>query len=224
MKDLYDVKDLQYYANVRKDLVDIVAKSKSQRILEIGAGTADTLLFLKQNKIVTEVVGVDIFSLPGSAQTNPLIDKFYIIDIEKEDIGYPKEYFDLILCGDVIEHLQDPWLAIQKISYYLKPAGKIVISTPNFRNWRNFVTIFLKGRFLYDPKGGLLDKTHLRFFCKADIESLVDTEEFRLESITPINYFSSHKFQPLTHTLNLITFKVFEEFLVTQYIAIGTKK
>ena len=223
MNDLYLSKSKAYYTSVRTDLVSMVIGNPLQKILEIGAGGGETLCYIKENKIAQEVVGVDLFAIEGTSQKNVLIDCFLIKDIEKEDIDYPEGYFDVILCGDVVEHLSDPWTVIKKLSFYLKNDGRLIISTPNFRNWRNFVTIFLKGRFLYNPAGGLLDKTHLRFFCKKDIIELVSTDSLSCTSIMPINYFIDYQFSLPVRWFNIITFKVFEEFLAYQYIVVGTK-
>ena len=221
----YSIKDQQYFKNTRWDLISYLPKSNSDiRVLEIGAGGGDTLITVKTKGLAKEVVGVDIFRLENSNQDSPLVDNFIIANIETTRLPYGENYFDFILCGDVIEHLVDPWKVIEELSFYLKKGGSLIISTPNFRNWKNLKVIYIEGNFKYDPSGGLLDKTHLRFFCKKNISNLVNTKEFSFYSITSINEFPQYKFKATKRLFNLITFRIFEEFLTHQYVVVGKKR
>ncbi len=222
--DLYESKVQTYYTSVRTDLVSLLPKKPNLRVLEIGAGGGDTLVFIKEQKLAAEVVGLDVFDLPGTNQQHPLIDRFIIADIEKNDLDYPVGYFDVILCGDVIEHLVDPWAVIKKLSVHLKTDGLFVISTPNFRHLNNFVTIYLRGDFKYNPAGDLLDKTHLRFFCRKNIADLVNTTELAFESIAPIIAFKDYQPRFFVRLFNTLTGRLFEEFIVSQYVVVGRRR
>ena len=81
------------------------------------------------------------------------------------------EPFATIICADVIEHLADPWAALSKLRSFARPDAQIVVSTPNVQTWE-IVGPLLRGRFDYNPNGGVLDSTHLRWFTR---ESLHDT-------------------------------------------------
>jgi 2-polyprenyl-3-methyl-5-hydroxy-6-metoxy-1,4-benzoquinol methylase len=56
----------------------------------------------------------------------------------------PDNYFDIVICTEVLEHTNNPFLVVDELYRILKPNGKIYISTPfNFRihgplpdNWR----------------------------------------------------------------------------------------
>ncbi|GAB3891414.1 class I SAM-dependent methyltransferase [Spirosoma agri] len=222
--NLYASKSQQYYTNVRTDLVSLLPASPTLKVLEVGAGGGDTLVYIKAQKLASEVVGIDIFDLPDTNQRNPLIDRFIIVDIEKDALDYAPGYFDVILCGDVIEHLVDPWATIKKLATYLKKDGLLVISTPNFRHLYNFITIFLQGDFKYNPAGDLLDRTHLRFFCKKNIEELVRTEEFAFQSIAPIIAFKDYKPRFFVRFFNAVTGRLFEQFIVSQYVVVGRRR
>ena len=102
--------------------------------------------------------------------------KVIIGDVEGLDLDSVVEIssFDVILCGDVLEHLINPGLLLKNIRKFLKPGGYLVISLPNFFHGDVLLNL-LFGDFRYTPTG-LLDQTHLRFFglkniCQSFAES-----------------------------------------------------
>src|SRR5215212_9825648 len=129
----YSVKDQGYFSNLRMDIISLVPADPHQRFLEVGAGSANTLLYIKENHLAAEVMGVELMDIPGSNQQHKLIDKFQLANIEQDNIDAPQEYFDVIICADVFEHLVDPWAAIKKVAGHLKKEGRLIVSMPNIR-------------------------------------------------------------------------------------------
>ncbi|PIN94015.1 hypothetical protein COU54_00590 [Candidatus Pacearchaeota archaeon CG10_big_fil_rev_8_21_14_0_10_31_24] len=60
-----------------------------------------------------------------------------------EGIDFPKDKFDLVYAGEVIEHLYDPDFFLEEANRILKPNGFLVISTPNLCAWFNRIFMFL---------------------------------------------------------------------------------
>jgi 2-polyprenyl-3-methyl-5-hydroxy-6-metoxy-1,4-benzoquinol methylase len=217
---IYKEKSVDYYTSVRQDLIKLIPRSENQKILEIGCGGGDTLIEIKKNRIAKEVVGVDINFLEESNQQNSLIDKILIGNIEQLELDYPEQYFDVIICGDVIEHLIDPWSLIIKLTKHLKNEGIWIISIPNVREIFTLYKIVIRGNFKYN-EGGILDRTHLRFFCKQNIIELFSTPHLKISKIfTNLDLFE--KFS-LRRMINKITFRIFEQFLTARYILIVKK-
>lgn len=223
-KNHYAVKEKEYFSNIRKDVISLIPSNPNQKILEIGAGGGNTLLYIKENKMAAEVMGIELMKIEGSNQTNPLIDKFQVGNIEQEDIDAEERYFDVIVCADVFEHLMDPWSAVDKIQKYLKKDGLLIVSMPNIREWKTLFAIIFKGDFNYRPEGGIMDRTHLRFFCKKNIHQLLQTP-----TLSPI--FSKPNFMmkevpegKKRRIINLLSFRLFENFLAVQYLFIAKKK
>ncbi len=223
MESIYKVKDPTYYRGVREDLISILPNNPSQKILEIGAGGGNTLVEIKSRGLALEVFGSDIFSLENSYQKHPSINKFIITDIEQNNLDLPENYFDTIICGDVLEHLVDPWKVVEKLTLYLKKDGVLIISVPNIREISTLSKIFFFGDFRYNPEGGILDKTHLRFFCKKNAMNLGNTDKLKT-----ISYHSSidlkNDFAMVRRRIiNIITLGLFKEFLTIQHIIIAKK-
>ena len=175
-KGYYLNKEKRYFSNIRMDVISLLPPGPGQKILEIGAGGGDTLLYIKENKLAGEVMGVELLRLPDSNQQHPLIDKFQVADIEKEAINAPEEHFDIIICADILEHLADPWATVNRISRHLKKGGRLIASIPNIRECKTLFRVIFLGDFRYDTRGGIMDSTHLRFFCKKNIRQLMSTD------------------------------------------------
>jgi SAM-dependent methyltransferase len=88
--------------------------------------------------------------------------------------------FDAILCGDVLEHLRDPWDALAFLATLLRPGGIAAVSVPNVAHWTGRRAL-LRGRFPY-AEHGLFDRTHLRFFTRAGARALVEGAGLRVRA------------------------------------------
>jgi SAM-dependent methyltransferase len=114
------------------------------------------------------VVGVDGIEAPG---VRDHMDAFFLADLEE---GIPHEVgsgYDVVIAGDVIEHLRRPLNALQDIARVLRPGGQVLLSVPNFAHWYPRLRVAL-GTFGYDRRG-ILDETHLRFFTRNSLRRLV---------------------------------------------------
>lgn len=210
-----------YFQFTRIDLLDLLPKQRFESILEVGAGGGNSLLYLKRQGIAKKVTGIELFDLPGTEQTNKNIDQFLIANIEQLPATTFSEEFDVIICGDVLEHLIDPWSARDKILSWLKPGGYFLASIPNVREFKTVLKILLKGTFTYE-EGGVMDKTHLRFFGKKNIIDLMGSGGLHIEKIV------SNLAYPAENTktrakFNNLSFKAFEQFLAKQYFVLSIK-
>jgi len=217
----YDKKGADYYSNIRLDLINLIdKKSQNLKVLEIGAAYGETLFYLKQNGIASEVVGVDIFEDAKNKQNYKPLDQFIFGDIEKIDLPEYFQHFDLILLADVLEHLFEPKSVLETLKKYLKEDGKIIISMPNIRYYSALYKIVFKGDFKYE-ESGIFDYTHVRFYCRKNIQELLETAGYKVlkQESSIINYQG----KSIAKLINLITFGIFEEFFSTQYFFVIRK-
>jgi 2-polyprenyl-3-methyl-5-hydroxy-6-metoxy-1,4-benzoquinol methylase len=206
------------------DIISLIPFDSGQKVLEIGAGAGNTLLYIKEKGIAKEVMGVELMEIPNSNQKNPLIDKFQIANIEHEAIQAPEKYFDIIICADVLEHLIDPWSVVDKLSGFLKKDGLLIVSMPNIREYKTLGKVIFRGNFDYQMTGGIMDKTHLRFFCKKNIYQLLNTPNLSTFYSKPNFMLKVVPEGRKRRIINLLTFRLFEDFLAVQYLFIARKK
>jgi 2-polyprenyl-3-methyl-5-hydroxy-6-metoxy-1,4-benzoquinol methylase len=155
-----------------------------QVVLECGCDTGYV------SRVLTEDFGCRVTGIemnPVAAETaRAVCEQVFVADVEDFDFeteltGGP---FDVVLFGDVLEHLKNPWAVLDRVRAVLKPDGRVIASIPNIAE-RNVILNLMLGRFEY-RKLGLLDETHLRFFTAETVRRMFESSGFvisRLERI-----------------------------------------
>ena len=141
--------------------------------------------------------------------------KVNIKNIEHENLDLQAEYFDVIILADILEHLIDPWKTVEYVSGFLKKGGRIITSLPNIQDFKTMIKIYVQGDFRY-REDGVLDKTHLRFFCKKNMIQLLTTNKLEVTSATPA--FKIRQDRNGRELANLLTLGLIEPNLSIQYI------
>jgi len=75
----------------------------------------------------------------------------------------PPTAFDLILFGDVLEHLFSTADVLAQARQALRPDGRIAVAVPNVGYWRRRIRLLLKGEISKDHD------EHIRFFSPASL-------------------------------------------------------
>jgi 2-polyprenyl-3-methyl-5-hydroxy-6-metoxy-1,4-benzoquinol methylase len=143
------------------------------KVLDLGCSSG--LLSERVRKIGHRVTGVDRIAFP---ETLERVDEFAAGDLED---GIPAEVgtgFDVVIAGDVLEHLRTPERLLEDIKRVMNVGGRLVISVPNFGHWYPRVRTTV-GAFDYDQRG-ILDKTHYRFFTRKSLDRMLRNAGFEV--------------------------------------------
>ncbi len=171
MTTINDLAPRRYFEAVRHDLIEIVEGS-GLRVLEIGCGTGATGAAMLRSGIAGEAVGIE-FEPTSAAAARDVLTEVHEVDLEDFDPSVLGT-FDVILIGDVLEHLLDPWKVVSELSAILRPSGQFIVSIPNVRCYAFWLPIVLRGRFDY-TESGLLDRTHIRWFTRSTAIELMES-------------------------------------------------
>ena len=105
---------------------------------------------------------------------------------EQEKDKLPREYFDAIVCNDVIEHMVDHDQFLEDIKAFLSPGGSLVASVPNVRHYQNLFELVVARDWHY-REAGTLDRTHLRFFTERSLRRAFEQHGYRIDLLAGIN-------------------------------------
>jgi GT2 family glycosyltransferase/2-polyprenyl-3-methyl-5-hydroxy-6-metoxy-1,4-benzoquinol methylase len=155
-----------------------------KKVLEIGTSTGYVSKILQDHENI--VTGIEVDGEAGSIARS-YCEQIIIGDVETIDLDsvLKNSLYDVVLCGDILEHLKDPVSLLTKIIKFLKPDGYLVVSLPNFCHGDVLLNL-LHGDFRYSPLG-LLDETHLRFFGLKNIYHLFAESGYQISDIHTTN-------------------------------------
>lgn len=122
--------------------------ARGSKILDIGCSSMPNP-YLKAEVLV----GFDL----NDGQLTGNYDKLIIGDVYQLPNGLNNETFDVIVIGEVLEHINDPILFLKCCSSVLKDGGSLVLSTPNPHSFIEIIlNMFLNKTYFYDPEHTML--------------------------------------------------------------------
>lgn len=169
----------------------LAAVPAGARVLDVGCADGYVAATLAERGC--EVVGVEL-SEASAARARPHLAELVVGDVQDpatraaaeeaglrparesggDDAARP---FDVVLFGDVLEHLADP---LPVLRWAAGVAGRVVVSLPNIAHWSARRQL-LRGRFPQEDFG-LFDRTHLHFYTRTTAHELVEAAGLRVES------------------------------------------
>jgi SAM-dependent methyltransferase len=111
-------------------LVDLPAG----RALEVGCGAGRIAIELARRGFQVDGLDVEPRVVEQAAElaaSAGVAAKFFVADFSKPDPRFPDATYDLVVCSEVLEHVE-PWReVVDNIARVLKPGGLLVLTTPN---------------------------------------------------------------------------------------------
>ena len=108
------------------------------------------------------------------------LEAYYRRDLEAPLDLPDGRVFDYVVVADVIEHVKNRAQLLRSARRYLKPDGRLLISTANIAIWFYRLSL-LAGRFEYGPRG-ILDETHVHLFTQSTFRREVEKGGFRIRT------------------------------------------
>jgi 2-polyprenyl-3-methyl-5-hydroxy-6-metoxy-1,4-benzoquinol methylase len=185
------------YVASRSDMLALVPDVTLGSALEIGCAAGATGARLKSERDGLSVMGIELD--PELAErAKQRLDRVIVGDATSVLAALERERarFDLVLCGDVLEHLVDPWAALGVVRR-LCPHGWVVVSLPNVAHVSTIASL-LRSYWPYRDRG-IHDRTHLRFFARKNLPELFASAGF--EEIRRVTH---HRLIERPHRINEI--------------------
>jgi 2-polyprenyl-3-methyl-5-hydroxy-6-metoxy-1,4-benzoquinol methylase len=196
----YDIKEL---------VMEIIQAHKIKgRVLDFGAGKGELIKMLTSvNEI--EPHGADIMERPNDI---PAHVSWRQQDLNDEFSCAP-EYFDAIICSEVIEHLENPRAVFRSLFAALRPGGKLILTMPNQENIRSFLTLIFRGQFAFFQEQDY--PAHITALLRTDLTRICRETGFS----EPYFYYTDRGWMPKALTtwqkasMNLLRGRLFSDNL-----------
>ena len=154
-------------------LLALVGSGK--RVLDVGCSSG----YLARPLVARgcAVVGLEL-DPAAAAEARDVCEEVLVGDVESMELPFEPGSFDVVLCGDLIEHLRDPEAFLARVRPFLKADGRLVLTTPNVANWAMRLGL-LAGRWTYTERG-ILDRTHTYLFTRSTLVETLERAGYRV--------------------------------------------
>jgi len=191
-----DLHNLEGNSDRIKKVINIISQHKGKRLLDIGCGTGNITVKLKD--FIDEIHAIEISGRAVKAAKEKGVNASQL-DIDEKNLPFNNNFFDIIFCGELIEHVFDPDHLLDEIYRTLKPKGIAVITTPNLANYLNRLTL-LFGFHPYFTSTGLRYNTgkffgkgypcpHITVFALRSLKELLRLHNFQIKKIIGANAY-----------------------------------
>ncbi len=171
----------EYFAFERSDVKPFLP-THYRRVLEIGCGEGR---FSQHLHSAQEYWGIEP-DFEASRISADRMSQALCGTFESRYAELPDDYFDLVICNDVIEHMPDHSWFLDRIKTKMTRKGLLVGSVPNVRYITNLVDLLVRRDWPY-TNSGVLDRTHLRFFTEKSLSRSFLENGFAIEALQGIN-------------------------------------
>lgn len=206
VEEMYISKHSEYFS-LEREMFKNAIKENNLTILDVGCGTGALGSFYQKNQDC-KVYGIEISQ---NAYLEAKKNLFEVVkgNVEIMELPFSENFFDVVIMGDVLEHLINPISTLEKLSAVLKPGGKIYITVPNIRHWKTLLALVFKDQWDY-KSWGILDYTHLRFYTLSSICKMLKTNNFRISDAQRVIQSPSK-----SRVFDKLTFGLFSGFLAS---------
>lgn len=180
-------------------------------LLDVGCSDGLFAELIQRERPGLIVDGVEIDPATATSAT-PLMRKVFegsFPEAVPEGVQY-----DCIAFLDCLEHILEPWDALEEAARRLTPGGTVVASIPNIRHAGALRTI-LKHKDWPWHDFGTFDRTHVRFFTETSMRRLFEESGYTVTTCAPINESTS----PAVRALALLLGK---DIKAMQFVLVGT--
>lgn len=207
-------------------ILRLAANGHGRRLLDVGA--AHGYLAREFRSRGFQVTGIEASAVLGEEAAKHC-DELLLLDLDGPLPAFP-EPFDIIIFGDVLEHLKNPVAVLRQLTAGLREGGEVIISLPNVANL--YVRLrLLFGRFDYQERG-ILDRTHLRFFTRETFREFLLDAGMELEELTatpiPLTLVIPQRHQgvlfAMLHAANAWLARSWQTLFGYQFVALARKK
>jgi len=206
---------IDYYTGERPELIEFLRQhGRYDTALDIGCAAGILGKNLLEAGVVTACDGIEPHA-DAANLAQAQLRRVWHGTIDSVEDRIPWNSYKLVVLADVLEHLVDPWKALEKIHVLTTRDCRLLLSVPNVRHYKVSLPLLLKGKFRYADHG-IMDRTHLHFFTRSSLIEALDDSGWIPEKLGSHMRSRYRRWYMPTRLL--------EPFVAVQYLVIARKK
>lgn len=111
-------------------ILDLVEERRNGRCLDIGCNDGSLAERVASKAKLSKIYGIDIAKKALKISRSKGIKTIFHDLNEEKKLPFPDDYFDIVICSEVIEHILPADFLLDEIHRVLKNTGYAIISTP----------------------------------------------------------------------------------------------
>jgi SAM-dependent methyltransferase len=182
--------------------VFICSRCKDKDVLDLGTVMHDPENYRSKywahnaiRQVAKSLIGLDLYK-EGVDYLNERGYQVVHADAQNFDLG---TQFDVIVAGDVVEHLENFDGFLESVKAHLRPTGKLIITTPNPWYWKMIIKGLLSDFPLNNPE-------HSCWFCPTTLSQLVRRHGMKVTALEHFSRYLSDRLLPLPKRLKHTSF------------------
>lgn len=164
---------------LRAKIIEKMLPEKIGKVLDVGCGDGTTLNYISSKREYEELHGIEISEKAAKIAKSKGI-KCEICNAE-DKLPYESEYFDTIICSEVLEHLIFPERVLKEIYRVAKRNATIILSVPN-TGYIKYRLKLLAGLSPFE-QGRYSSTEHLHFWTKESFQKFLKYNGFEIIEI-----------------------------------------
>ena len=160
--------ELNYGRDIIRDFA--IYAQNCERVLDIGAGSGADLQIIRKIHPKADLYAIECDSTSVSA-LNLLGVQVASLNLEREELPFSPNSFDLIVANQVFEHVKEIFWIMHNISVTLDEGGLLAIGVPNLASLHNRILLSLG----YQPTCVDSYSAHVRGYTRHDLLRLFES-------------------------------------------------
>lgn len=162
-------------------LIDLSGK-KPRKVLDVGCASGWFLSKIKERYPKAECTGIDVYK-KAIDYGREIYKDLKLLSVDAHDLPFRESSFDLIICTEVLEHVENPEKVLSEIKRLLTPKGIAIIEMDS-------------GNFLFriiwywwtNTRNGAWKDAHIHKFNTHILEEKINKSGFKISDKRVFNY------------------------------------
>ncbi len=148
------------------------------------------LLHFELDKVANGLYGFDFDKRGIKILADAGVKNLYVSNLEKLEEVDLDETFDVIIAGEMIEHLSNPGLFLKGIQRFMNPTTNLIITTINAYCGMRMLTYGFRGRGgAHEP----VHPDHVAYYSYSTLKVLIERENLRVNRFAFYNTGEEHR-------------------------------